>query len=64
MLDDDILQEAKDRLCDRYTAAELVELLDLSTETFLDSFWDLLLQSCPEVLEEVGLVISEEEDDS
>ena len=63
MLDDDILQEAKDRLCDRYTAAELVELLDLSTETFLDSFWDLLLQSCPEVLEEVGLVVSEEEDD-
>ena len=63
MLDDDILQEAKDRLCDRYTAAELAELLDLSAETFLDSFWDLLLQSYPEVLEEVGLVVSEEEDD-
>ena len=67
MIDDDLLQEAKDRLCDRYTADELVELLDISAEEIIDTFINKIFywtRVSPELEELFGSFLEEDEDDS
>lgn len=39
-IDRELLEEWKDRLADRYTATELVELLDLDVRAILEAFED------------------------
>lgn len=40
MVDAAVVQEIKARLADRYTAAEIVELLGLDAEPIIEEFWD------------------------
>lgn len=53
MLDRQALDELKARIADRYTAAELVDLLDVSVEDILEEYIHLVLRKA-ELLEEVG----------
>lgn len=55
MLDEELVNEYKARLADRYTAAELCELLDLDVNDIIETYWDYLLMFHPYILEEVGL---------
>ena len=54
-LDYDQVEEIKQRLADRYTAAELVDLLDLPVEDIIEAYFDFILQFHPGLLEEVGV---------
>lgn len=54
MLDDDQVTEYERRLIDRYTASELIELLDPEVELVIDRFHDEILNS-RFLMEEVGL---------
>ena len=40
MIDQELVDERRLYLCDRYTAEELVSLLDISTESVFDRFFD------------------------
>lgn len=60
MVDEDRVQEIKDRLADRYTAAEIADLLDLPVEELIEAFWERIVGSAT-LMEEVGAV--KEEDD-
>ncbi len=40
----DIVLEIKARLADRYTAAELCDLLDIDVEDIIDIYWDKILE--------------------
>ena len=51
MIDQELLQEFKDRLADRYTCAELVDLLDIPVEDIISLYFELIPLW---VLEEVG----------
>jgi hypothetical protein len=62
MLDEDRVQEIKDRLADRYTAAELCDLLDVPVEDIIEEYWRKIL-SRADVLSEVGAAEEEEEVD-
>ena len=54
MRDHDLEQEVKDRLAARYTAAELADLLDISVEDFIETYWEYILEHGRDGLEEVG----------
>lgn len=54
MVDAKLTQEFKDRLADRYTASELVDLLGVPVEDIINEYWDRILESRL-LLEEVGL---------
>lgn len=41
-VDTELINEIKKRLADRFTAMELVELMDLPVETIIEEFWDLI----------------------
>lgn len=60
MIDDTWVQEVKDRLADRYTAAEIADVLELPVEDLIEAFWDRIMNSRL-LLEEVGAI--EEKDD-
>jgi hypothetical protein len=62
MLDEARVQEIKDRLADRYTAAEIADLLDLPVEELIEEFWDRITRS-KVLMEEVG-ASEEDEDDA
>lgn len=53
MLDRRALDELKARIADRYTAAELVDLLDVSVEDIIEEYINRILRS-ELLLEEVG----------
>lgn len=53
MRDTELEQEAKVRVSDRYTAAELCELLNISVEDIIAEYWDRILDN-PEVMKNVG----------
>lgn len=40
--DQDLIEEIKKRLADKYTAMELVELMDLPVETIIEEFFDMI----------------------
>lgn len=61
MFDRQVLDELKARLADRYTAAELVDLLDVSVEEIIEEYISRILDS-PDLLEEVGYTEEEMED--
>lgn len=44
MVDLDRVQTAKDRLCDKYTSAELCELLEVPVEDIVEDYWELILE--------------------
>jgi hypothetical protein len=66
MIDRELQEEYRKRLIDRYTAAELVEILNLTPEDILDAFEEEWMNS-EELLEEIGVENCEfneiEEDD-
>ncbi len=39
MIDEAQVQEIKDRLAERYTAAELCDLLDVPVEDIIEEYW-------------------------
>lgn len=45
MRDADIEQETKDRLADKYTAAELVDLLDIPVQDIIEEYWEKILEN-------------------
>ena len=53
MLDRRALDELKARIADRYTAAELVDLLGVSVEDIIEEYISLILENS-ELLEEAG----------
>lgn len=61
-IDWDAVEEFKARLCDRYTAQELVERLDLEVEDIVEKFLEHILQFAPTLVEEMGIVLEEEND--
>jgi len=61
MIDNDLTREYKDRLADRYTAMELVEILDVAVEDIIEEYWELILRSHPLLLQEVGMGVDSEE---
>ena len=62
MIDEDRVQEIKDRLADRYTAAEIADLLDLPVEDLIETFWEQIIKSAL-LMEEVGATEESENDD-
>lgn len=62
MIDEDRVQEIKDRLADRYTAAEIADLLDLPVEDLIETFWEQIIKSAV-LMEEVGAIEESENDD-
>lgn len=50
--------EDRERIKDQYDIYDLIEVLDLSIEEFIDAF-DFKLIDCPEVMEKIGYVTSE-----
>ena len=62
MIDEDRVQEIKDRLADRYTAAEIADLLDLPVEDLIETFWEQIIKSAV-LMEEVGATEESENDD-
>lgn len=61
MIDANRVQEIKDRLADRYTAAELCDLLDVPVEDIVEEYWATILTK-PLLLEEVGCNIGDEDE--
>jgi len=55
------MEDLKERLLDRFTAAELVEYLGLTTEDFIEAFWERILDN-EELLEEVGWSYEDEDE--
>lgn len=55
VLNQELVEEYKARLADRFTAAELVELMDLPTEDIIESWWEYILEYHGHILKEVGL---------
>lgn len=53
MIDPDLIEEAKLRLADRYTAAELADLLDVPVHDIIEEYWWKVLRN-PWILEEIG----------
>lgn len=45
MIDLDLLDEFKKRIADRYTASELVELLDLDVWSVIEAFEDQVIET-------------------
>lgn len=65
MIDSDLIQELKDRLADKYTAAELCDLLNVPVEDIIEEYFHLILKNKHDLFEEEfkGMVIDEDEDD-
>ena len=63
-LDLGLLEEFKARLADRYTAAELVEMVDISDEEIIEEYWSRILNARSLLLEEVGLSVEGDVDES
>ena len=59
MIDIDLIQEYKMRLADRYTAAELAELLDVPVQDIIEEYWWKIARN-PWILEEIGIVVDTE----
>jgi hypothetical protein len=53
MVDPRLVQEIKDRLADRFTAAELVDLLNIAVEDIIEENWEKILDT-PSILKDVG----------
>ena len=53
MIDQELLEEAKMRLADRYTAAELADLLDVPVHDIIEEYWWKVLRNTW-ILEEIG----------
>lgn len=51
--DRQLLEEYKARLADRYTSAELSDLLDIPVEDIIEMYWDRILDAG--LLKEVGM---------
>lgn len=62
MIDENRIEEYKARLCDRYTAPELVDLLDLPTIEIVEMFLDRIINDAY-LIEEVGFATEEMESD-
>lgn len=59
MIDANRVREIKYRLADRYTAAELCDLLDVPVEDLVEEYWIIILTK-PLLLEEVGCTLTNE----
>lgn len=59
--DYDQIEEIKARLADRFTAAELVELLGIPVEDVIEEWWEYLLHEQGWILEEIGIVTDSED---
>ena len=59
MIDIDLIQEYKMRLADRYTSAELAELLDVPVQDVIEEYWWKIARN-PWILEEIGIVVDTE----
>jgi len=55
MVDTERVQEAKDRLADRYTSAELCELLEVPVEDIIEEYWDTILEKGELFKQELGV---------
>lgn len=55
------IQEIKDRLADRYTAAEIADILDIPVEDLIETFWDQIVKSRL-LMEEVGVTEDDEDE--
>ena len=57
------LQELKNKIIDKYTSAELVELIDLPIETLLELLWDAVEDGefIDTMMEDMGEYIDDEE---
>lgn len=60
-LDTELIEEFKNRLADRYTAVELVELMEISVEDIIEKYIEYILQFHQELVEEVGMVVADNE---
>ncbi len=49
------VEEFKNRLAEKFTASELVELLELTVEDIIEEWWEYLLEYKPEILDEIGV---------
>lgn len=58
MVDAKLTQEFKDRLADRYTSSELVDLLGVPVEDIIEIYFDKIVESTL-LLEEVGFIKDE-----
>ena len=56
-----LITELKARLADRYTAAELVELLDCAVEDIIEIYEERILRSHM-LLEEVGYILDDDDE--
>ncbi len=45
MRDPELEQEMKDRIADRYTTAELVEIIDVPVQDIIEEYWDRILEN-------------------
>lgn len=61
MIDENQIDDVKARIADRYTSAELIDLLDVNVEALIEEYWHLVIQSTV-ILEEVGSIELKEED--
>ena len=52
MVDEGRVQEIKDRLADRYTAAELCDLLDIPVEDIVEEYWAKIMLNAKELFEQ------------
>lgn len=55
MVDPELVQAAKDRLADRYTASELCELLEVPVEDIVEEYWDTILEKGELFKQELGV---------
>lgn len=53
MLDSEILDAFLKRLLDHYTATELVDRLDLTTEDIVDAFYELIMENSRDLTEDM-----------
>lgn len=61
MINEDRVQEIKDRLADRYIASELCDILEIPVEDIIEEYWARILTK-PLLLEEVGVSLAEDEE--
>lgn len=52
--DPTLVQDAKDRLADRYTSSELCELLEVPVEDIIEAYWEMILDKGELFEEEIG----------
>jgi hypothetical protein len=64
MFEDPVPADVKQALIDRYDPWELVELLDVSTETLVEALSEDIAEKLAKVRTELGMELDEEDNDN